>query len=301
MAIHILKNGLLKVVINDEGGTIDAMTYGDKTPFNILRPRVEDGTCFAGNSSLFPMVPLVNRISNNQFWWENRLIKLPINKFVDANYFLHGDGWLTKWEKRELQKEVSEGEVLPLDQSELYLSMHSNIEGICAYKAEQHYILEKNKLTIIMCLTNIGSVPFPFGMGFHPFFHCLPDTLVQFKATGFWLEDDNYLPTKYDTNIPDDFSFEKKKKVPEQWINNGYRMDDNGIDITLHHQDALTILVRSNCHFLQVYKPKGISNFICLEPQSQFVNAHNSPCHDSLTVLQYQESISILMSISVID
>lgn len=291
MAIHTLENSKLKVIINEMGGVIDAFTYRGEQPFEILRPRIKDGSNFAGNSGLFPMLPVVNRIRNNQFYWQGRHIVLPIHDGIDQEYFLHGDGWLTQW---EYNIETNETGAQPL-----ILTTKSKISGVCDYTAEQKYTLEDDRLILTLSLRNTGQEVFPFGIGFHPFFHCLPETLVKFHAQGMWFEDIHYLPTNYVRQIPELFSFTEEKLIPSMWINNGFHLSEDGINIKLNHQNGLTVSIMSSCRYLQVYKPEGLTNFLCLEPQSQHVDAHNSPHYDSLTILEPQESMVITMSIIV--
>ncbi|EAS43158.1 aldose 1-epimerase [Photobacterium profundum] len=294
MAIHTLENGRLKVVINEMGGVIDVFTYGDERPFDILRPRIHDGTNFAGNSSLFPMLPMVNRIRDNQFDWQGRRVVLPINESVDSHFFLHGNGWLTQWQCQANAE---------CEHTVLKLAMASDIEGVCHYEAEQTYKLDGDRLTITLCLTNIGDEVFPFGIGFHPFFHCLPDTLIKFSAQGIWLEDVHYLPTDFMEHIPDVFNFGQGKTIPTVWINNGYYLAEDGVNIILKHPNRVAVVVTSPCRYLQVYKPTGYSDFLCLEPQSQSVNSHKTLYLDdssnSLSILAPHHSMHIVMTIKV--
>ncbi|MGR5179261.1 aldose 1-epimerase [Vibrio parahaemolyticus] len=303
MATHTLENDKLKVVINELGGVIDAFQYGREHPLDILRPRTEFGVSSTGEASMFPMVPMVNRIRGNRFEWLGRQVVLPINQQVDQDFFLHGDGWLSRWQL--CQQNSKEGW--------LEIAMTSDIEGVCHYQAKQGYQLQQDSLTITMTLTNFGEEAFPFGAGFHPFFHCLPDTQVHFSALELWLEDAHHLPTEHTTAIPAVFNFEQEKALPKAWINNGYQMDKSGVNATLKHSNGLLITLTSPCRYLQVYKPEGNSNFLCLEPQSQAVNAHaflpplplsngNSIQEDlGLTILAPYQSMQITMTINVDD
>jgi aldose 1-epimerase len=150
-----------------------------------------------------------------------------------------------------------------------------------------------------MVLTNLGDDAFPFGAGFHPFFSVQQDTLVEFPAIGFWFEDKQNLPDRFVRQIPSDYNFNSEKTVPDLWINNGYQMSDSGVRAMLRHKNGVSVLVSSPCRYLQVYKPSGESNFLCLEPQSHYVDAHNFGC-ESLSVLSPQESMQISMCIRVV-
>ncbi|MGF1689936.1 aldose 1-epimerase [Photobacterium kagoshimensis] len=313
MATHTLENHTLKLVINERGGVIDAFQYtynngceyvcnqGEEHAFDILRPRTKLSEHSAAEASMFPMVPMVNRIRGNSFEWQGRQVTLPINSQVDPDFFLHGDGWLTQWQLcRQNPQELW-----------LELVMTSDIKSVCHYQAKQRFQLEQDSLIVTMTVTNLSEEAFPFGAGFHPFFYCLPDTQVQFSALGVWREDATYLPSDYTTAISTVFDFEQAKPIPNAWINNGYRMDKSGVTATLNHNNGLRVTLTSPCHYLQVYKPEGQAGFLCLEPQSQAVNAHSELAslattpfdttknHESLTILAPKQSMQITMTIKV--
>ncbi|EMK3396588.1 aldose 1-epimerase [Vibrio parahaemolyticus] len=298
MATHTLKNDMFNLVINERGGCIDCFQYRGKKPFDILRLRTELGNGSAGESGMFPMIPLVNRVRANHFNWRGKQVVLPINPQVDKGFFLHGDGWLSQWKLS--QENQTDGWI--------ELELASSIDGVCHYYAVQRFHLIQNRLVVTMTLANQGTEDFPFGLGFHPFFSCLPDTKVTFPAFGVWLEDHCYLPCSYTTNIPPVFNFNKSKRIPEDWINNGYSMGEPGVVATIQHSNGLVITLTSPCEYLQVFKPKGQSNFLCLEPQSQAVDAHSylpTSSDDSATsnmglvVLSPNQSMQIQMSIQV--
>ncbi|MEZ9026131.1 aldose 1-epimerase [Vibrio cyclitrophicus] len=309
MAIHTLENDTLKLIINELGGVIDAFQYthnnkcnqGEEHAFNILRPRTKLSENNAGEASMFPMVPMVNRIRGNSFEWLGHQITLPIHSQIDPDFFLHGDGWLTHWQLcRQNQQELW-----------LELAMTSDIKGVCHYQAKQRFQLEQDSLIVTMTVTNLSEEAFPFGAGFHPFFHCLPDTRVQFPALGWWREDATYLPIDYTSVIPPIYSFERAKPIPKIWLNNGYRLDKSGVKATLKHGNGLLVTLISPCNYLQVYKPIGPASFLCLEPQSQAVNAHaclssfrtsnDNSIHESLglTILTIHQSMQLTMTIKI--
>ncbi|MDN4711116.1 hypothetical protein QYZ44_18160 [Vibrio parahaemolyticus] len=87
MATHTLKNDMFNLVINERGGCIDCFQYRGKKPFDILRPRTALGNDSAGESGMFPMAPLVNRVRANRFNWRGKQVVLPINPQVDKDFF----------------------------------------------------------------------------------------------------------------------------------------------------------------------------------------------------------------------
>ena len=48
-------------------------------------------------SALFPMLPLANRVAGNLFELWGEACALPASE-LDPDFFLHGDGWLQRWQ-----------------------------------------------------------------------------------------------------------------------------------------------------------------------------------------------------------
>jgi len=281
---HTIENSFLRLTVSENGGAVSNLMYLPRA-FNILRPA--RNFSFAGESGLFPMLPMANRVSGNHFHWQGNEIKLPLHNYNDT-FFIHGDGWLNTW----YRDSDSDSDLI------IKLRSTSNIEGVCSYSASLCYMLHDNNLSISLRIKNEGDKPFPFGGGFHPFFTVYDDSKLTFDAQGMWLEDSNNLPIDYLSHIPEAYNFQNSKRIPEIWINNGYRLGDS-CKVILEHQNATTVRVSSPCHYLQVYKPQGVSSFICLEPQSHYVDAHSQPNLDSLTILDPRRSMEILMTITV--
>ncbi|KHT61666.1 hypothetical protein RJ45_21360 [Photobacterium gaetbulicola] len=282
---HTISMGNISLTASLNGGCITSLTFGKH---HILKPSPTSSIAFpfAGQSAMFPMAPIVNRISNNQFEWQGRRFDLPLNG-TDPNFFLHGDAWLSQWH------------LIPESccQNQLAITMQSSIPDVCCYKLIQTIRIEHEQIYFTLTLKNNGDTEFPFGIGFHPFFVVDNKTRIQFSAQGFWTEDENHLPAAYSQYIPNEFNFSSATVIPDHWINNGY-YSGSGLDCTLT-QERIKINIRSAEPYIQVYKPQGDAGFICIEPQSQFVDAHSTNNKQSLTVLKPTQSMSVFMSIRI--
>ncbi|WDZ74451.1 hypothetical protein PWW31_19310 [Vibrio harveyi] len=99
MATHTLNNGKLKLVVNETGGCVDSFQYINGFTFDVLRARVNTSNGFAGDSSMFPMLPMANRIRGNQFVWRGHkvvLLRLVVPSMIcfscmEMDGFLIGD------------------------------------------------------------------------------------------------------------------------------------------------------------------------------------------------------------------
>ncbi len=281
---HTIENDYLRLTVSENGGAVSNLVYLPKE-FNVLRPSSD--LSFAGESGLFPMLPMANRISGNRFDWHGKSVNLPLHNYNDT-FFIHGDGWLNSW-RREYELD---------NEQKIKLSSTSCIEGVCSYSAILCYALDANRLSITLKIINEGKEAFPFGAGFHPFFTIGDSSKLAFNAMGMWLEDENNLPTDYLSQIPEPFNFSELKSIPNMWINNGYRLVDS-CQFTLEHPNSVSINVTSPCQYLQVYKPQGVSSFICLEPQSHYVDAHSCASLESLTILEPYQFMEVRMVMSV--
>lgn len=282
----ILKNNQLQLSVATLGASITHLRLL-ATQTDILRSTKQFTPYDVTKSGLFPMVPFANRIRNNQFIWEGMPITWPIHNF-DVDFFLHGDGWTKEWQ------------ILSLQSESIKLGLESVIADICHYYATINYKLIDSQLIVILTLENLSPKPFPFGMGLHPFFEIENGTTLQFEHNGMWLEDKNYLPNGYTTEIESKFDFRRTQEIHHQWINNGY--DNWHGKATLSRLNNLVVTMQSDVPVLQLFQPNTdlgeYLRFICLEPQTHAVDAHNSALH-SLKILQQHENIAMTMSITL--
>jgi aldose 1-epimerase len=64
-----------------------------------------------------------------------------------------------------------------------------------AYRAQQTYRLDGNRLRIEMSVTNEANTPMPAGIGPHPYFVRTPRARVTARISHVWLADSENLPT----------------------------------------------------------------------------------------------------------
>lgn len=247
----------------------------------ILRPSPK-GVSASGDCALFPMLPLANRVAGNAFSWQGKTYRLPASP-VDEQFFLHGDGWLLPWRQLESTKNY------------VTLVLESRVEGLYHYRALLTYGLWGNLFSAMLQLTHLAEVPFPYGVGFHPFFTRQPDTQAQFDCDGYWPEGQFHLPGKWQSTLPAALDFQRAG-VPQGWINNAFSGWSGQAQLwTPTTEQRITLL--SHAPYLMVYQPESQSGFICLEPQTHPVNAHNHPQLPGLRVLGTGESMTLEMRI----
>jgi aldose 1-epimerase len=272
METLLLENEHLRLSVAPEGAAIlslDSLAY----QLPILHP---------GEKALFPMLPLANRVAGNRFLLHGETIVLPESP-VDEQFFLHGDGWLKIWH------------VETHDLHQIVMTLNSQQDCGFDYHARLTYRLEGPRFIADLELTHQGSKPMVYGLGFHPFFHLTESTRVQFGATGFWPEGDNHLPLEWRGELTAQTDFIHAKTPDNQWLNVGYS-GWNGKALI----ESGEMRVQLNCPspYLMVFRMKD-EPFICLEPQTHPVNAHNMAGQPGLVLLRQGETTRLQMEIMV--
>ena len=129
------------------------------SPVDIFRPHNPAYPLSPLNASCFPMVPVSNRISNCELVFEGEKFHIGPPFGQEPNY-LHGDGWTSPWTVIEHNHHHA---IMILEKEASSLSPY-------AYRAEQSFRLQNDKLTMGITVTNQGDRPLPFGFGHHPYF-----------------------------------------------------------------------------------------------------------------------------------
>ncbi|TNV20150.1 aldose 1-epimerase [Buttiauxella sp. B2] len=268
----VLENNHLRLTVAPQGAAVlslESLTH-QQPVFN------------AGEKAQFPMLPLANRVAGNTFQLHGETITLPKSP-VDDQFFLHGDGWLKTWK------------VETHDALQIVLTLKS--QHCCGfdYQARLTYRLVEQCFISELELTHLGSKPMVYGLGFHPFFHLTPSTLVQFGATGFWPEGASHLPKEWNGKLTAQTNFIHAKAPDNQWLNVGYS-GWNGV--AMIETDEMRVELSCDTPYLMVFRMAN-EPFICLEPQSHPVNAHNMAGQPGLVLLGEGESTQMKMDIKV--
>ncbi|WP_213990222.1 aldose 1-epimerase [Sodalis sp. dw_96] len=280
MHIITLNNAGLSLQCRLQGAALLNLVTSDSV--NILRT-TKNSLAAPGECALFPMLPMANRVEGNAFDWRGQRVKLPSSPY-DERFFLHGDGWLRLWTLVQQQPDS------------VTLALESALSGVCKYDARLCYQLQGEALLATLSITNTDDQPFPFGLGFHPFFTKTPATTLWFQGNGYWPEREHHLPAEWRDTMPAGWDFSSPRVPGKGWINNAFSGWRGRA--TLHDtHDGSTVTLSSTADILMVYQPAD-SDFICLEPQTHPVNAHNLPGLPGLAILAPGESLTLEMQIS---
>jgi len=223
------------------------------------------------------LVPFSNRISG-PFPFGGARHTVPVDPAIDP-FAVHGDGYRIPWRPDEITS----------DSAALMVSAG---EGPFRYDARITYRLSADRLEANMLMTNRADISLPHGGGFHPWFPRSAATRVQFAASGHWPEDARHLPaTTAPVPAPPDWQFDPAAPLPARFVNTGFA----GWDGVAHiHQPGHRVAIQApRMTTLLVYSPGPDAPYVCLEPVSHPVDAHNLPGQPGLVPLAPGRSLTL--------
>ncbi len=266
------------------GGIATAFALRDGQGVQLLRrwPGPGGGVLDLGSNVL---VPFSNRISGGGFAFRGRFHAIAPN-LEGERYPIHGDGFQSVWE------------VVSHDERCIEMR-HQGAIGPFRYAARLVYRLEGGGLRSLLSVTNLGEA-LPFGGGFHPWFPRGAGTRLQFAARGVWTETADHLPDRHLT-LPEapDRDFRQPRSLPPDLINAAFtgwtgpaRIEQPADGI------AVSVTASANLDTALVYSPGDGADFLCFEPISHAVDAHNQPGQPGLVVLEKGQMQEMSMTLS---
>ena len=169
------------------GGALAAFDWNGEP---ILRPTSPEAIArgVVRELACYPLLPFSNRIAAATLRWEGDTFALA-RYLATEPHAIHGNGWQRAWN------------IVEHDAGHASLELIHDAVGARAYewpfafRARQEFALVDSALTLRLDLLNIDQRPFPFGLGWHPYFPRSTDLELGFRAAGVWLTDATRLPT----------------------------------------------------------------------------------------------------------
>jgi aldose 1-epimerase len=257
-------------VVPEVGGAVAGFRVAG---MDVLRPAtavaLERGDVLALAS--YPLVPYSNRIAHARLRLGEDVRPLARN-FGDHPHAIHGVGWQRAWtvshaDRRALSLELAHRPVAD-----------DALAWPCAFVARQSFALAGDgdavALTASIGITSEDDLPFPFGLGFHPFFARRPGMRLAFRAAGVWRTDATTLPTER-TDVPPEWDFATVREIGDVAIDNAFTGWD-GLAVVDWPRERLRARVdadRSMSH-LVVYVPRS-GDSVAIEPVTHMPDAFN--------------------------
>lgn len=243
------------------GGSISHFRF-DGT--DVMRP-LSAADLAAGNVlgvAAFPMLPYANRIAGNAFEFRGQTFRFEANN-PPEKYNVHGTGWKRPWAV-EAQSATEALLTLVVD------------EAPYGYRASQQFVLEPERLTVEMSISNTGPIAMPFGIGLHPWFNRDSDVTVQFAARKFYLELPEHVAGDA-ISLPPELDYASPGPLPRGWRNNDYGGWAGVATVTFPGRGlALTMRAEPIFGHLMIYADPR-RPFFCIEPQTNASGAFNRP------------------------
>jgi aldose 1-epimerase len=281
------------------GGSIASFTHGGRA---VLRTTASSALSARDVRGLacYPLVPYSNRIRDAELRFAGRRYALARN-FGSHPHSIHGVGWQRAWTVAEHTG----------NHARLVLAHEARGDDARAwpwdFEATQAFRLTDPGdgaalLMATIALRNTGSEPFPFGLGFHPFFPKHARTRLHFAVAGVWRNDPTQLPQALEA-IPSAWRFDPPRALGATALDNVFTGWHGVATLADAAQASTRIDADRALGFLVVYAPHG-ADFVAVEPVSHETDAFNRSADGALRtgmrVLAPGSAFSCTMRISAV-
>ena len=258
-----LSAGDLRVeLLPDVGGSILRFDRLDGTSRQPLLRGTDASIEDVLDAACFPLVPFANRIRGGRFTCDGRAIDLAPNMAGDASP-LHGQGWRAAWRVTE-----ADGAHACL------LYRHASDEWPWDYETSQRIELDSGGLTLTLSCTNLSAEPMPCGLGYHPYYPCDADTVLDTTVAAAWTVNAAVLPVDC---VPATGCYDlRQRRICGQSLDNGFDGWGGTAFIRWPAQPAALRLSSPDAARFQLYSPAEGGLFVA-EPVQNANAALNAP------------------------
>lgn len=214
------------------------------------------------DTGCFPLVPFANRIRGGRFQCDGREVHLQPNMAGDASP-LHGQGWLAAWQ------------VEAANEASCTLTYrHEAGEWPWRYEARQHIALDQAGLSLTLRCRNLSAERMPCALGYHPYYPCDAETVLDTEVASAWTIDAAVLPV---ANVPATGRYDlRQRRICGQDLDNGFDGWGGSARIAWQGEEAGLVLSSPDAGRFQVYSPAAGGLFVA-EPVQNANAALNQP------------------------
>lgn len=224
----------------------------------------------------YPLVPFSNRIAGRRFAWRRTEYDLP-EQF--GGFAIHGVGWLRTWEVA----------AQAADSATITLTDGPSAEWPFRLRAWQRFTLTPDALVAVIGVANTDTVPWPAGIGQHPFFPRGRDTRLTFRAESVWHNGGASQVPTHRTAPPEDWDYSGGGLVGRSFVDNCFAGWDGFASIDYPDLGyRLTMTAGAPFRHTVLYMPDG-QPFFAMEPVSHMndaINRMTTEADHGLVVLQ---------------
>lgn len=271
------QDGLSFLELNPkQGGALQTLSLNKQL---ILK---DQGAWPYGSAVLFPFA---NRVAKGVYNFNGEIYQLEKSE-EDPNNALHG---LVYNKPFEVVEKVSDSE------STSVLLQHTNKQRAQGfpflYTISLRYKLLLNALELSVIVKNDDAVPFPFTLGWHPYFNApnLETSSLALNTSHKILVDETMIPLK---EVP--YNIESPLLIQDQSFDDCFKLNTNRVTFkTSTHDIAITA---SKGQYWQIYTPPS-RQVIAIEPQTGPADSFNNNL--GLQVLKPHESYQLQWGIQI--
>ncbi|MFD0988876.1 aldose 1-epimerase [Mariniflexile jejuense] len=253
------KSSYAKIHLN-LGASLQELTLNKHTIIEDLSPLSYSNTY--ASSILFPFA---NRIKDGIYSFEGNQYQFDVNE-IGNNNALHGLVFNKTFKIKEQNATDTFASV-----TLIYVEKNESKGFPYTYTIHLKYTLTETGLDLKVLVTNTDTKPFPFTLGWHPYFSSsdLFNSTLNFDSDTQLVFDDKCITTGTKT-IENEPIFEiKDKKLDDCFILNNNQIQFNTPNYKLQ------IASSSNENFLQIYTPPK-ANVIAIEPTTGVSDSFNN-------------------------
>jgi len=269
------------ICLND-GGSLQELVLQKKKI--IQQEATADYTISYASAILFPFS---NRIDKATYSFQEKKYTLEVN-LKEENNAIHGLVYNKKFTLKNKETTQQQASIT------LVYSEENKAQGFpFTYTIELIYTLTKNALLLKVCITNNDIVPFPFNLGWHPYFYSsnlYNSSLCLDSNSRILLSTSEMTPT-----ITKDTSMQKELQIKDRFFDDCYLLNtDEMMFKTPDYHIQINSSLEKN--YVQIFTPSD-RNSIAIEPITAPPNSFNHKV--GLRVLNPDENYSASWKVSL--
>ncbi|MEL7153924.1 MAG: aldose 1-epimerase [Pseudomonadota bacterium] len=278
-----LSNAQASVQIAPDLGA-SLLSYSLRDGRQILRPTPDSTDAF--QTACYLLIPWCNRIDDGITLPDGTRQRIA-QTHPDHPLAIHGSGALSEWN------------VEAKTQESVTLSCVCDWPKPFHYRAEVQYALHGDILSVVLTVTHLGDAPLPYGIGLHPWFVRTDKTRLLAKADTWQQTDARQLPVGDATvSAANGNDFNTLQQPPNGLIDTAFSGWNGTARLQIDDDLSVTITTEPSLQHYQVYSTGADADFVCFEPVCHPINAHNTPGHPGLAVLDHGETLTIAVTLT---
>jgi aldose 1-epimerase len=268
------------IISLEQGGRLQELSLLGK---NIIK-EIPDFNYNASYASAV-LFPFASRIENGKYTFKNTKFQLDCNeKGLNA---LHGLVYNKKFEIVNKIESINYASV-----TIAYQELEESTGFPFKYNIQLIYTLTNDELSLSVTIKNTDVNPFPFTLGWHPYFFTdgLSKSVLKFKSDKKIVFDENLITQKVI-----DEKTEKEFKIENKQLDDCFILNTDIVEFTTPNYQ-IEISTNQFENYLQLYTPKDLP-LIAIEPMTGVSNSFNNKI--GLQTLASKQTYSILWNVKL--